>query len=918
MLRSRSMSRDAKFRILGLILLLLLLLVFSPPFARFFTDYLWFQSMDQTGVFVRRILARVELAGSAMVIASAFLLLNWTFVPHWIAPKSRLVREVPRPRTRRTQRTAPPPAQQISISTAPFRIAFAAGAVLAGILIGLGLTDQWPTYLLARNSVPFNAADPIFGLDIGFYVFRLPWYEVLIGRVQILVALVVLGLLVRYLLFDQIRQRGVIAHLSLIGALWLALVGAGRLLSRFLLLKVNEGIVFGAGYTDVHARMPVYTLEAILFFAAAAILIANIFTRQWRLLVGIGIFWFALSLAGPIYPGLVQQLRVEPNEFSLERPYIEHNIALTRSAYGLDTIREQDYPALGTLDATSIEANADVLRNVRLWDYRPLRRTYAQLQEIRLYYTFDDLDVDRYMIDGELTQVMLGARELDVDELAEQAQTWINRHLIFTHGYGIALNSVSGVTAEGLPELLVRDIPPVAMHPELTIAQPGIYFGEKTHAYAIINTAENEFDFPQGDSNVHTRYTGPDGVRLGGPVRRTLFATRFGDAQILLSSALSSDSRILFNRTLQERATAIAPMLWYDDDPYPVIIDGRIIWLLDAYTWTSHYPYSQPIDMPQGPLNYIRNSVKVTIDAYTGETRFYLIEPTEPIAATYARIFPDLFHPVEAMHAGLRAHWRYPETLFLYQSELYATYHMEDPQVFYNREDLWDVPQELVETGQQAMEPYYVTLRLSEDQDPEFLLIRPYVPKERQNMIAWLYARNDGDAYGELGVFKLGKDRLVFGPLQIEGRVDSDPVISQQLSLWDQRGSRVLRGNLLVIPLEDSFLYVEPLYLEAAAGQLPELTRVIVAYADRVAMAATLDDALEQVFGSAGVAATDQAPVTGVDETVDALAVEAWERYQAAQACLENGDWACYGEEQSRLELVLRRMIGERELNGTE
>jgi uncharacterized protein len=905
MQRSRSLSKDGKFRILGLILIVLVFLIFSPPFARFYTDYLWFQSLDQTAVFVRRIFARAELAGIAGLVASAFLIFNWTLLPQWIAPKARLVRELPRPKTRHPQ-----PVQQVSMSTRPFRIAFTVGALLAGILIGLRLSHLWQTYLLAREGLPFNAVDPIFGLDISFYVFKLPWYEILIVRAQTLVALALLGLLGRYLLFEQIHQRAVIAHLSLVGAFWLALVGAGRILSRFILLKAGDGLIFGAGYTDVHARMPVYTLESILFFAAAALLIANIFTRQWRLLVGIGIFWLALSLAGPIYPGLVQQIHVEPNEFSLERPYLEHNIALTRRAYGLDMIREHDYPALGTLNAESMVDNADVLRNVRLWDYRPLKRTYAQLQEMRLYYSFNDVDVDRYMLDGELTQVMLAARELDVDQLAEQAQSWINRHLIFTHGYGIALNSVSGVTPEGLPQLLVRDIPPVSAHPILNIAQPGIYFGEKTHHYAIINTAENEFDFPQGDRNVHTRYTGPDGVRVGGPLRRTLLATRFGDAQILLSGALSSDSRIMFNRTLHERAEAIAPMLWFDDDPYPVILDGRIIWLLDAYTWTSHFPYSQPIEMPQGPLNYVRNSVKVTVDAYTGETRFYLIDPTEPIAATYARIFPDLFEPVETMPAGLRAHWRYPETLFIYQSELHMTYHMQDAQVFYNREDLWDVPQELVETEQRAMEPYYVTLRLPDAEGPEFLLMRPYVPKEKQNMIAWLYARNDGESYGELGIFRLPKDRLIYGPLQIEGRVDSDPLISQQLSLWDQRGSSVLRGNLLVIPLEDTFLYVEPLYLEAAAGQLPELTRVIVAYADRVAMAPTLEAALLEVFGV--VAAAPTAPRSQLPGT-EALALEAWDHYQAAQACLEIGDWVCYGEQQSRLELVLRTMVGELE-----
>lgn len=907
--RNRPLSTDTKFRILGLVLVLLIFLIFSPAFARFYTDYLWFQSLDYTAVFLRRLTAHIALAAMTTLIAAIFLIFNWTLLPHWIAPKTQLRRQIPLSRNRQT-----PQGQQISISTAPIALAFTIIALIAGAAIGLQLGNQWQTYLLAHAGAPFQSADPVFGHDLSFYVFQLPWYEVLLSYGQALVALAVTGLLVRYTLFDQLRLRSVIAHLSLGGALWLALVGTGRLLSRFVLLKANDGIVFGAGYTDVHARMPLYSLEAFLFFAAAAVLIVNIATRQWRLLVGIGIFWVGLSFIGPVYPAIIQQFRVEPNEVALESPYIQHNIALTRQAYGLDAVREQNYPSTGSLSADSIAANAEVLQNVRLWDYRPLKRTYSQLQEIRLYYSFSAVDVDRYVVNGALTQVMLAARELDVDELAEQAQTWINRHLIFTHGYGVTLNSVSAVTPEGLPELLVRDIPPVATYPALQIDQPGIYFGERTHEYAIVNTAEDEFDFPQGDTNVHTRYTGPDGVRIGNMLRRTLLATRFGNVQILLSSALSSESRILAYRTLHERATAIAPMLWYDDDPYPVIVDGKIVWLLDAYTWTSHFPYSEPFKLDDRTLNYVRNSVKVTVDAYTGEIHFYLIDPAEPIAATYARIFPDLFEPADAMPEVLRAHWRYPETLFLIQSQIYTTYHMQDPQVFYNREDLWDIPQELVETEQLVMEPYYVTLRLPGSENPEFLLIRPYVPKEKQNMVAWLYARNDEPAYGEIGVFKLAKDRMVYGPLQIEGRIDSDPVISQQLSLWNQRGSHVLRGNLLVIPLEDTFLYVEPLYLEAESGQLPELTRVLVAYADKVAMAPTLEEALLEVFGAAQEMGLPAGSASGDESsTSEALALEAWQHYQAAQVCLSRGDWVCYGEEQAALERLLRLMAGVKE-----
>lgn len=918
--RNAKLSRDGSFRLLGLLILLIILCVLSPAFARFYTDYLWFESLDLAQVFGKRITASLALVGAATLISVAFLLLNWSLVAHWIVPTERIRHTIPLSSSARRPIPGRPTQQtEIDVSARPVRIVFAVGAALTGAMVGASFSGEWQTLLLALDAVPFNFPDPIFGYDIGLYVFRLPWYSVLLNRGQTLLALALGGVLARYALFGRIRTRGVTAHLSLLGSAWLALMGCQRLLSRLALLQAQNGAIFGGGYTDIHARLPLYTVEAILFFAAAAILVINLFARQWKLLIGIGLFWIGLTLVGPLYPAVVQKFTVDPNEFALERTYIEHNIRYTREAYQLDGIVERNYAADGILDQSELAADADVLSNVRLWDYRPLLRTYSQLQEIRLYYSFHGVDVDRYRLGDQLTQVMLAVRELDVDELAEQAQTWINRHLVFTHGYGLALNSVNEVTPEGLPKLLVRDIPPVSDDPAFDITRPEIYFGERTREYALVQAAEEEFDYPQGDANVYTRYQGTAGVRLDNALRRTLLATRFGSTQLLLSSALSSDSRILFHREIRDRAQTIAPMLWYDEDPYPVIADGRIVWLLDAYTWTDQFPYSQPMGRdPIGRLNYIRNSIKVTVDAYSGEIHFYITDPEDPIAATYARIFPTLFEDGTHMPEVLRSHWRYPETLFLFQSELYATYHMRDPQVFYNREDLWDTPQELVETEQRVMEPYYVTMRLPGSDELEFLLVRPYVPRQKQNMVAWLYARCDGDVYGELGIFKLAKDRLIYGPLQIEGRVDQDPVISQQLSLWDQRGSRVLRGNLLVLPIQDTFLYIEPLYLEAESGQLPELKRVLVAYADRVAMASTLDEALLQIFAEEGPGVADAVePVdSGISALTDSdsleeLADRAWLHYQAAQACLEVADWSCYGREQALLESALLLMVSE-------
>ncbi len=887
---------------LGLTLLFLLFL-FSSNLVRFYTDYLWFQSLDYTEIFNTRVFTNLGVVIVSFLVTSVVLLVNWSLIPYSLFPQREL---------RATIR-----GRHVSISTRPLRLVFTATSVAIGLFFGLAMSGQWLAYLMARHGIPFELTDPIFGKDAAFYLFKLPWYETLLFGGKVLVALTFVGLVLRYGTFGQIQERGAIAHLSLIGAIWLILLSISRLLNRFALLQSNLGVVFGAGYTDTHARMVIYVGEAILFALAACVLIINSFTRKWKLLLMVGAAWILVSLIGVFYPPLIQQYRVEPNEFMLERPYIKHNIDFTRYAYGLDQIQEQDYAATGAITPSALETETDILSNVRLWDYRPLRRTYEQLQEIRLYYTFNEIDIDRYIVNGEPREVMLAVRELDVNELADQAQTWFNRHLIFTHGYGLALSPASEVSPEGLPRLLIRDIPPISDAPELTITQPAIYFGESTHQYVIVNTSEKEFDYPKGDINQYTRYTGPAGVPLRNIFRRILLASRFNSSQILLSSALSAESRILFHRTIKDRTQTIAPMLWYDDDPYPVIANGGLVWLLDAYTWTDHFPYSEPINSSSRGMavNYIRNSVKVTIDAYTGEVTFYLIDPNDPIAATYARIFPDLFKPSDAMPQVLREHWRYPETLFLYQSQLYGTYHMRDPQVFYNREDLWDIPQELVETEQVLMEPYYVLTRLPDSEQLEFMLIRPYVPKQKQNMIAWLYGDSDGEDYGELGVFKLSKERLIYGPLQIEARTDQDPIISQQLSLWNQRGSRVLRGNLLVVPLQNTFIYIEPLYLEAESGQLPELTRVIVAYDERVAMAPTLDEALVQVLiGREGNGETQPFVTPERDMDLDTLAQQAWEHYQAAQACLQQGDWSCYGREQDALEQILRAMAeGERE-----
>lgn len=865
------------------------LIVLFTSTVGIYTDWLWFASIGQARVYQTRLLAQIGMWVAGALVASFVLTLNWFIIPRPLLAQLRL-----RLQDRR----------RATIVVGARILSFALGvvAVLVVLVMAGEAKNHWMTALVFAHAAPFGVSDPIFGLDAGFYVFRLPMLRFLLDWLLALVVIALLGGALVYLAAQHIRARMATTHLSVLGALFLLGKAIDYQLQRFALLNSSHGVVFGAGYTDVHARLPILNLMSIVVALGVLVLLVNIFIRRWRLLLAIGAAWLALSLIGSFYPGLVQRFTVQPNELALERPYIEHNIRLTRYAYGLDDVQEYDYRVTGVLTPQELDANADTLDNVRLWDWRPLQATYEQLQEIRTYYTFLDLDVDRYTVGGRLRQFTLGVRELDVEQLSEEARTWINQHLIYTHGYGLCLSPVSEATAEGLPVFLVRDIPPRSSEPELTITRPEIYFGEKTANYIIVNTSEDEFDYPSGDQNIYTRYEGKDGVRLGGPLRRLAFALRFNSTPILLSNAIGPDSRIIFHRTIYDRVRTLAPILWYDADPYPVIADGRIVWLYDAFTWSNRFPYSQPT---RG-LNYIRNSVKVAIDAYSGETTFYVVDPSDPLIQVYQAIFPSLFTPGDEMPQVLRDHWRYPDQLFTIQSDIYAAYHMQDPRVFYNKEDLWQTPRE----NREEMPPYYVTMRLPGQETVEFMSIRPYVPAGKDNMIAWLYADSDGPDYGQLGVFKFSKDVLVFGPQQIMGRINQDPYISQQLSLWDQRGSSVILGNLLVIPIDGTLLYIQPLYLQAETTRLPELKRVLVAYGNRVVMAETLDAALAQALsGAAATAPPEEAPAVPPAGDVAGLARSAQAHYQAAQECLQRGDWACYGAELEALEADLEALV---------
>jgi uncharacterized membrane protein (UPF0182 family) len=635
-------------------------------------------------------------------------------------------------------------------------------------------------------------------------------------------------------------------HLSVLAGMVLVTIAAGIGLSTYDLATGAGGLVDGLTYTDVHARIPVRLVLVVLGAAAGATVIVNAFIGTGLRVPAfvVGVWLFASLVGGGLYPAAVQSLQVEPNELEKEERYIARNIRFTRAAYGLDDVVETNFPARPALTASDVDANEATIENARLWDPGPLRETLTQLQSIRPFYTFNDIDVDRYSIGGRTRQVMLGVRELDITRV--QAN-WTRERLQLTHGFGAVVTTVNEVIDEGLPNLLVRDIPPQGNALPISVEGARIYFGERTSHYVVVRTNVAEFDYPVGEGNAETRYEPDRGIRLSSALRRLALAWELGDSNLLISGQLGSDSRVLMHRGLAERIQRVAPFLTLDPDPYAVILDGRIVWIQDAYTTTHRFPNAQHA----GSVNYIRNSVKITVDALSGDMAFYLMDPADPIAAAWARIFPKLFRPGEELPAALRAHLRYPEQLFRLQSELYTRYHITDPRVFFVGEDVWTLPTQQARQGQRpaTFEPYYLTMRLPGEPAEEFVIVMPFTPRNKQNTIAWLAGRSDGAQYGTLRAYRFPSDTLVFGPSQVEARIDQHPGVSQQLTLWNQAGSNVIRGNLFMLPIAESFLFIEPIYLQADNSPLPELKRIVVANGNAIAMEPTFDAALEVVLG---------------------------------------------------------------------
>ncbi len=801
----------------------------------------------------------------------------------------------------------------------PWRTLVAAASAALAILFGLAQAANWRVYMLWLHGGVAGFTDPFFGREGGFFLFTLPAYQALTGGC---LAIVVLAAIVSGSIFWlqgalEVRRPGeplpipLLRTASLLLGLFLVVKAGGYWLARYEMLLEPYGAVHGVGYTTAYLRIPFQWLLCLLAIAGAGLSLANLRVEGWRLPVVAIVMVAGAALASSLLPDLFHRLRVRPDELRLERPYLEHNIAMTRKAYGLDAIEPRPFAAATTLDAAAIERNRPTLRNIRLWDPGPLLDTYRQLQVIRLYYDFHDIDVDRYDLPGGRRQVMLAAREIVPTLLPANARTWVNQRLQFTHGFGAVMSPVTEFEGEGMPTFFLKDIPPV-LTAGLEITEPRIYFGERTDEYVLVKGETDEFDYPKGDENVSNSYAGKGGVALGSWIRRLFFAWNFRDVNLLVSGNIGPESRILYHREISERIQRLAPFLRLDRDPYLVVSNGRLHWIQDAYTTAATFPYSEPV----GGLNfnYIRNPVKVVVDAYEGTVEFFVVDPAEPVLAAYASIFPGLFRPVEEMAEDLRRHVRYPEDLFLVQAEMYRAYHMTRPDVFYNKEDLWSFPSATAGGTRSTVVPYYIIMRLPGEKHEEFVLMQPMTPSNRNNMVAWLAARSDPPHYGQLVEYEFPKERLIYGPQQVEARIDQDTIISQQLSLWNQMGSKVIRGNLLVIPIEDSVLYVEPLYLRSEQGQIPELKRVIVAYGERVAMAPSLEAALDAVFRRGAPpappplvteAAMPQAAAAAPARETAPVSKSAREHYRAALEALRGGDWASFGREMDALEKAL-------------
>ena len=893
-------KRKFNWPIIGLILLIVMIV---SGIASIYIDVIWFKSVEFVSIFWKILLTK----GVVIVFFAAlfFILsyINLSFARRF-APEFKV--EIDQNEYERPEIQLFKSLQNIQVDK-KFVLLF---SLIAALFMGFSENASWEKILIYFNRTSFGVTDPIFNKDIGFYMFSLPFLEFVRNWLffSLTIITVVVGAIYvvkRAITLENkkiIMDAPVKLHLSLLIGIILILKSGEYWLNTFKILYSTRGIIFGAGFTDVHANLLALRILMILALACAAIFFITAKKQDLKLpVIGLAVLLGVSALMGSVYPEIIQRAVVLPNESTKERPYIANNIKYTRMAYGLDDIREEEFPVKEEITFGDIEKNEETIRNIRLWDWRPIKQTLRQIQAIRLYYDFNSVDIDRYHFNGNYQQVMVSPRELDSLKIPEQARTWINEHLTYTHGYGVVVNPVNKVSGEGLPLLLVKDIPPVSSV-NMEVKRPEIYYGEITKNYVIVGTKAKEFDYPKGDENVYSTYSGNGGLPISSLWRRILFSIKYSNPQILLTTNFTKESKIMIYRNIQQRVNKVAPFLGYDKDPYIVVSkEGKLFWIQDAFSISKNYPYSTPL---KGYFNYIRNSVKVVIDAYNGSMDFYIIDKKDPLIQVYAKMFPKLFKDFDKMPQDLKEHIRYPKDLFQVQAELYSTYHMIDPDVFYNKEDYWNVPNEIYAENEIKMEPYYIVTKLPKHDREEFILMTPFTPASKNNMIAWLAAKNDQPDYGNLIVYKFPKEKLIFGPMQIEARIDQDSEISQQLTLWGQKGSTVIRGNLLVIPIEESIIYVEPLYLRAEKGEIPELKKVIVSNGTDVVMGNSLEDALGKIFIE--TYKMGEINVSGDEKTLKDLIREAGEYYQNAQQFSREGNWSGYGEELNKLEQVLK------------
>ncbi len=916
------MRNRGRFFTIGLIIILFLLINTFGGAIKFSTDYLWFKEVGYTETFLTKIKAQFTI-GVPVFVFLVFLL--YIFIKR-LKKKYDLESEVVDMAINK----------KVNMWIKLFSVAISF-LVTANIV-----SSMWFQILQFINGESFGFTDPVFNNDVSFYIFKLPLINTAVDFIiNILFLLIVVTVLFNAYLaikdsiknvheqFEEMKFNNqqfdlstvlnkkfatkIINELSFIGILVFAFLAVRFVLMSYDLLYSQLGRVFGAGFTDFNITLNLYRILAIGCLIAAVTFFMGSRKRNLKFALTVPATLIIISIAGTGLAGIVENFIVEPDQLSKETKYMEYSIKSTQAAYSLNDVIDVEFPANNNLTIEDINNNQEVIDNIRINDQEPLIQVYNQLQGIRPYYVFNDVDVDRYIIDGDYKQIFLSARELDQNRLNEQARTWVNQYLKYTHGYGVTVSQVNEVTSQGQPEMLVSNIPPTT-NTDFKITRPEIYFGEKTDEYIIVNTDEKEFDYPSGSDNVETLYEGRAGINLSF-VNKLLFSLREGSYRLLISNNVNSNSRILINRNIIDRVYEIAPFMYFDPDAYIVVNqdDGKLYWIIEGFTASDRFPYSQPTDkFIQGwNVNYIRNSVKVVVDTYDGSIDFYIADETDPIIKSYDKIFTDLFKPLSEMPEGLKNHVRYSQVYFDVQSDMYRLYHIENPTVFFGREDYWDIANEkYMDRGEDPVGSSYVMFKLPEEDNVEFLLTTQYTPQNKDNMIAMLAARNDRENYGELVLYKFPKTKTIPGPNMIETKIDQDTVISSQLTLWSQVGSTVLRGNTLVVPIEDSLLYIEPIYLKSdTESNFPEMKMVVVSYGDRIVMEPTLDQAIERIFGIY----TEPEPEKPINEEYDntninVLIEQATLIFNEATEAQKNGNWAEYGERLEELKDILNQL----------